>query len=207
LQTLFDAPTFTSGETDDTTTAAALFWMPLIALYSGARQEELAQLRVADFHVAEGLGTYYEIHDRDENRNVKNSESVRNVPVHPALRKLGLLRYVDSLREAGETLLFPKLTARKNGERAPAVSHAFGRLCDELGLTDDGLVFHSLRHTFITYARESRVGDDVRRAITGHAEGDVHGDYGEHTLRELFDVMKRYRVPDLDLSKVRNPFG
>lgn len=196
LRTLCTHQSFTSRERGE----PALYWLPLMSLYSGARLEELGQLRLADFHMAHGLGVYFEISGRV--RDVKNPQSVRAVPVHPLLVRLGLLDYLKAQRKAGVEFLFPNLKPRKHGERTQALSHAFGRLLDKVDLSDPALDFHSLRHTFITYARESGIGDDVRRALTGHDAGDVHEGYGAHTLHERFAAIKRYRVPGLSLRRV-----
>jgi integrase len=203
LATLFAHPVFTAGERGDATTGDALFWTPLLSLYSGARLGELAQLRVEDFKRDPDHGWYYEIHERGEGMHVKNVHSTRVVPVHHELERLGLLDYVEQVRSSGELRVFPKLTKRANGQDG-ALSAAVNRMIDATGLTDPAIVFHSFRHTFITLAREAEIQGDVLREIVGH-EGakDVHVGYGDFPLSVKATAMRKVRVRGLDLSRVR----
>lgn len=77
-------------------------WLAVIALYTGARMEEIGQLRVTDYRMRDGI-TYFAIttteygDDCDANSPAKSLKTVgseREIPVHPALIKLGLTRHV-----------------------------------------------------------------------------------------------------------------
>jgi integrase len=206
LATLLAHPYFTEGQTDRGAAGAALFWMTLMSLHSGARAEELGQLRVTDFHEAPSLGWYYEIHERVEGNSTKNDESKRIVPVHPTLVGLGLLRYVDTMKERNAEWLFPLLKDRTDMRgRSAALSTKFGRVMDAVGLTDPSLVFHSLRHTFRTFALESGITGDVGRAIMGHEDGDVHSDYGSVSVKARFAAMQTYRIEGLAMEAIKPP--
>jgi integrase len=208
LQRLFALPVFTEGATCAPHGAGpragghALYWLPLIALYSGARLHELAQLRVSDFREHPAHGPYFEIHERAEGSSVKTAASSREVPVHPMLVELGLLRYVRSLPAAG--MVFPELPVGDDGAvRTDPMSKALNRLLGRAGLTDPSLVFHSFRHTFATVGRECGIRGGTLRALMGHDSADVHDDYGEVTLRDRAAAIASYRVDGLDLSSVR----
>ncbi len=56
------------------------FWLPLIAVFSGMRQEEICQLHVEDIRQDEGVW-FIDINDRPP-RKLKNATAVRRVPVH-----------------------------------------------------------------------------------------------------------------------------
>jgi len=58
-------------------------WIPLIALYSGGRLEEVAGLRVKDIRTDDGV-TFFAFEPHSE-RGLKTDSSRRNVPVHPEL--------------------------------------------------------------------------------------------------------------------------
>src|SRR5207249_331618 len=77
---------------------AANYWLPYLALYTGARLEELAQLRVVDVKIEDGIA-YLDIHGLD-GRRVKTRSPERKVPLHPELLRIGLLRYVEEQRAA-----------------------------------------------------------------------------------------------------------
>lgn len=66
-------------------------WLPLIALYSAARVEEVAGLRVSDLRAEEGI--YCLVFEPHDARRLKTVSSRRRVAVHPELVRLGLMEY------------------------------------------------------------------------------------------------------------------
>jgi integrase len=78
-------------------TMAHARWAPLIALYTGARVGEIAQLYLRDFIVEDGHPCIRIDADND-GQTVKTESSRRLVPLHPVLIELGLLDYVENLR-------------------------------------------------------------------------------------------------------------
>ena len=90
---------------------SANHWLPYLALYTGARLEELGQLRTAD--VREQDGVVYLAIEPGDGKRVKTRSSKRRVPVHPALVKLDFLAFVEGQRADGQTRLFPELKGTK----------------------------------------------------------------------------------------------
>jgi hypothetical protein len=82
LQQLFDPKVFTPK-------LAHHFWPPLIALFTGGRRREIAQLLLDDFFVADGLHAMSINMDGDESQSLKTVAAKRVIPVHPELIKLG----------------------------------------------------------------------------------------------------------------------
>lgn len=60
----------------------------------------------------------------------------------------GFLDYVDSVKKAGKTQLFPHLKPSKNGY-SKNCSRRFGQYLDKLNIKHERKVFQSLRVTFI----------------------------------------------------------
>ena len=85
----------------------AFYWIPLLIYYTGARREEICKLRPADFRDADGI-PFIQI-DETETGRVKNDGSVRPIPLHRELIRLGLLGYVEQCRARGWDVLFPEL--------------------------------------------------------------------------------------------------
>ncbi len=92
------------------------YWMPLLGLFTGGRGNELAYLFKEDIRKHPDNGIWYifirknpEIAKRAKSRN-----SVRSIPVHPQLKKLGFLKYVDSLKDGSR--LFPELKEDKRNK-------------------------------------------------------------------------------------------
>ena len=83
------------------------YWVPLVALYSGARLEEICQLEVRDIRKV-GDVWCFDINDRGD-KAVKTDAGKRLVPLHPQLIALGFLEYWETMKREGEKRLFPNL--------------------------------------------------------------------------------------------------
>jgi integrase len=159
-------------------TTPASHWLPFLALYTGARLEELGQLRTADVRREDGVD--FIAIEAGEGRRVKNPSSQRRVPLHPELLRLGFLDYVGRQRDAGATRLFPDLKAPAGRPLTAPWSKWWGRHARKhCGIQDKRKVFHSLRHAFIDAARLV-MEEEHRNAITGHASASVGRGYGTH---------------------------
>src|SRR4029453_7372901 len=69
-------------------TSPARFWVPLLALYTGARRGELAQLLVRDVREEEGV-LVLNLNDDGHGKSLKTEASRRRVPVHSQVIELG----------------------------------------------------------------------------------------------------------------------
>jgi integrase len=147
------------------------YWLPLLGRVTGARLEELCQLRVEDFIEQQGIPCI-RIDDRREGQNLKNSSSRRTLPLHPVLIELGVLKHVEAVRNSGVDRLFPELDAVR-GKLGHAPSKWFGRYKTKLGITDPRKTFHSFRHTLIDDLRDAGVQDSLIKRIAGHEDGAV----------------------------------
>lgn len=144
------------------------YWLPLIAVFSGLRQEEIAQLHLEDIRKVDGH-LVFDINARPP-RKLKNRNAVRKVPVHSTLLRLGLLEHIKSVRDAEATLLFPNLKPGGADERlGHAFSKWFTRYRKDVGLYRKGLDFHSLRHTTTTMMQRAGVPIAAIDELTGHA--------------------------------------
>src|SRR5690606_39458165 len=85
LHRIFHSPIYTAGLRPRGGGIEAAFWLPLLALFTGARVEELAQLTTADLMHARGLGHYLNISDEAEHAKLKNASSRRRIPLHATL--------------------------------------------------------------------------------------------------------------------------
>src|SRR5208282_2935679 len=119
-------------------------------------------------------------------KRLKTKQSARAVPIHPQLTEVGFLRVVASQAKARgkDAWLFPEIAPGTTGTRA--FSKWFGRYIGEHGVTDTAKVFHSFRHNFTDALRAAGVGEDVSRALVGHAQGGVHGRYGAKDMAARF---------------------
>jgi integrase len=91
LQTIFNAPLFTERKLPVGAKGEAGIWLPLLALFAGARQAEYADLRVSDIR-EDGdarVPLMWFTRDTKAGRRLKTKSSERVVPVHPQLIEIG----------------------------------------------------------------------------------------------------------------------
>jgi integrase len=206
LQLIFDSPVFCEGwRPKRARCGESIRWLPILGAFTGAREEELGQLRVSDIAKVEGLGWFIRITDEHPGQVLKTQSSRRRVPVHPELIRCGLLDYADRQRALGHDWLFDQLTPDRMKKRTGSFSKLFMRyLRKQLKITDSTRTFHSFRHGFKDACRENSVPLPVHDSFTGHVGEGSGKKYGgvEYPLAALFQEMKKVRYPGLDLSRL-----
>jgi integrase len=214
LSVLFGSPIYLQGARPKGGKGEAAFWMPLLALFSGARLNELAPICVDDVKADPSSGVRFMtvIEDEDVGRRLKTENSVRAFPIHPELVRIGFLEFVNQRRIAGgpSARLFPQLTPGSKGGFGEAFSKWFGRYKRSLGIDNKNSVFHSFRHGFKDALRAAGVNEDVNDALTGHGgDNTVARRYGWDDMVRRFGfatlnaAVEKAQYPDLDLSALR----
>lgn len=109
-------------------------WLPTIALFTGARVNEICQLNPqCDISLDERSGIWFfsftEETDTDARvtKSIKNAVSMRRVPIHSRLLAPGLLDYVAAQKAARHKLLFPEWKPSR-GRASPAAEKWFGQV-------------------------------------------------------------------------------
>ncbi len=149
-------------------------WPALIAMFTGMRLNEVAQLEVQDVDYTDGVWLINVTPDGDDHKRLKNSSSKRRVPVHRWLKECGFLHFHRSQADSGQARLFPDLTySPQNGYGRNAGRWFNKRFLKEVGLGGQGLVFHCLRHTMITRLAQAGVEEPMVKAIVGHSQTGV----------------------------------
>jgi len=157
-------------------------WLPIVALFTGARLEEIGQLDVADVMEENGVKFLFIHADQSTERRLKNKSSRRKVPIHPRLEELGFLEFVELRRKQGAVKLFSTLKemggARKD-KRTDAFSKWWRRYTEEIGVkTGKQKTFHSFRHTSKRALRNAGVDPSLADAIHGHTNKSISAHYG-----------------------------
>jgi integrase len=171
-------------------------WVPLVALYSGMRLEEICQLVPADVHEVDGIPLFDLL-----NKDLKTVSSPRLVPVHPVLVDLGLLEYVKTVPVSCN--LWGLKVYRGN----------FGKLYGKQygnwlrkHITKDALkVFHSFRHNVADALKLAEVREPLAKQVMGHSNGDITtGRYGsKYPPSAVLEAVKQITY-DIDLSRLQN---
>jgi hypothetical protein len=209
LRALFACPVFSSGDRPIGGAGEAAKWLPLLALFTGARLEELACLEATDIKNANGIEFihFQRCSDDGHMRHLKNRYAPRKVPIHSVLLRLGFLDFVAAGREIAERRLFPRLTSAREKQSA-AFSKWYSRYSRQF-VPDDKKSFHSFRHTVKRELRTARIEKALRDAVMGHAHTDEAERYGldedgqGFELTALRDAVEAIRYDGLDLSAVR----
>lgn len=174
--------------------ALAQRWVPWICAYTGARVNEITQLRAEDVTKARGIWT---IRITPEAGSTKNGEA-RIVALHPHLVEQGFPEVVKG--KQGPIFFDPK--RYRNGlagnPQSKKVGEHLARWVRAVGVSDPNVQpNHGWRHRFKTQARLANMDPEIRDAIQGHTprtEGEGYGDtFPEVALRELAKL-SRYRV-------------
>lgn len=189
LRLIFSAPWFSSGKGtlgkngEYTNFRPFHFWLPLLALYSGGRLNELSQLHLKDICCTTAGRWYIDFNltgsgkiDEPDKR-LKTVNSIRKVPLHPELARLGLPEYAQALAGAGYDRLFPELRFDRIKGYGKAAGGWFNEkfLGNSLKIPRDGnQTFHSFRHNFISglYGLNPPLGEFVINQISGHERGE-----------------------------------
>lgn len=171
----------------------SLFWVPLIALYSGMRREEVCQLRLNDLARLNDVWVFRIRPSSDT--GVKTRESIRDVPVHDALIDIGLLEYHRRMK--GGVRLFPELLPNPDGIYGDGFGKKIGRYIKRFIDAKNEVVFHSLRHEFITTLEDEYGASpaDVHRIVGHELTGVVHAGYlGKRKLLDLKNCINRIKA-------------
>lgn len=145
------------------------YWIPLVALYTGARLSEICQLEVKNIQEIDGLAVI-KITDSGEDQRVKSDAGHRLIPIHSKLIELGFMNYVQA--QSG-TSLWSDLP-RRNGRAGGFFSQYFSDLRNRLAIPAD-IVFHSFRHTFRSALADKGISELVIDRLLGH---EISGSVG-----------------------------
>ena len=191
LQTLFGQPLFQEYQLPKDWRAGsdAAYWIPLLGLYTGARLSELAQLKANDIKVFEGLPTI-SITNLGVNQQLKTSASIRTIPIHSELIRLGFFEYTSNIKAQEMESLWPKLSQRKN-KPGGYFSNWFGEYRASIGLLGYP-DFHCFRHTVRSQLGEAEVPEHVIDSILGHEIKGSTGTkiYTHRTLKTLKNAIE-----------------
>jgi hypothetical protein len=210
------SPVYAQGDRPLSGGDEAAFWLPLLALLTGARLNELAPLTASDItsDEATGIVSIKIKEELEQGRRLKTEGSARIVPVHSELIRIGFRRFTqETERSSGpEGRLFPLLKPGSKDGFGEAWSKWFGRYKRGLGITNKASVFHSFRHGFKDALRRARVSEDVNDALTGHSAATIGRSYGAKDmvrrfgLETLAEAVNKIAYPGLDLSHIEwNP--
>lgn len=215
LDKIFHAPLYTGCQNDENgynkpgpkVIRRGRFWVPLISLWTGMRLNEICQLHVADVTIKDGVDIILiQTNDNtdesgDEEKRVKTEAGIRFVPIHPMLKRIGFLDFVEKRRQSKDKRLFPEIKPGPRGDLAHGMSKWFGRFLESIDARKSRTAFHSFRHLYRDALREAELPIAAALQLGGWSRGTTDEDYGIGLKAEtLYKHICKISFPDLDLS-------
>lgn len=185
----------------------ANYWIPVLSLFHGFRLGEICELEISDLtksHDYDWINIQLDS-STGQRKHLKTESSKRVIPLHPDVKRLGFLDYVEMIRKSDNQLLFPTIKTTPTKRKSDYFSKTFSRLRDKVFKDRPMLSFHSLRHTFRTEISE-KTNDEVGvRLLGGWAMpkdasfGYFHGYSEEEKIR----LIEKIDYEGLDLKNLR----
>ena len=135
-----------------------LYYITMIAAYSGMRINEIVQLRARDI-VQHNNVLCFSI-NREDGKSTKNINSIRLVPVHSKLIELGLMEFVKQRASANKSIF--KVSNKDFSEIFRS------QIQRKLISSDKQKTFYSFRHYFIDTLVQQEVEPNIIAQIIGH---------------------------------------
>jgi len=189
------------------------FWVPMIALFTGARLEEICQLYIQDVVCIDGVWQFRITREdsigEGKKVRIKTKSSERSVPIHSQLLSMGFIDYFEEIRDTGGQRLFPELSNKNQKQKYSfSVTKWFGDTLSQQIKYDrgSGYCFHSFRKNVIQNLQQlTDIPREVRKAVVGHSKGggDAHEDYERaYDARVLDPILGRLEYPQLDFEGI-----
>lgn len=176
-----------------------IFWSVILGIFTGARAEELAQLKISDIKKS-GEIFYINITDNIiDNQHVKNEASKRKTPLCNKIIEIGFLNYVKSRMMLKKETLFD-LKINEDGKRnefQKSFNNDIKIYVKENypNLPNYKFSFHGLRAHFVSaFLREDWESKEKLiqlKKLIGHTSEDIHKDI----------TITHYDRDEIELSK------
>lgn len=186
------------------------WWLPLLAVYHGARLEELCRLTGNDVSELGGIHVM-----RIRGPHLKNKASERDVPIHSAIIKLGFL---ELAQRAGDGLLFPRMIAGGPDDKLGYdYSQHFSEYRKKVGVYKERMDFHSFRHLVTTRllrtekvlmvdeitghdSKQRKEAKDKRRAEETDSTTIIY--FHGHELQQRQEAIEKLHYPEINLDQI-----
>ncbi len=181
----------------------AYWWLPVIAIYTGMRLEEICQLQCGDLK-SEGDIQYLDL-EAGAGKRLKTASSARQVPIHAVLIDLGFLTLFQGKKPTDR--IFPELTRGGVDQKLGYdYSADFATYRRKTGTYEEWKDYHSFRHTFVSAMMKLTNGNAVLTgSIVGHGSASQTEDYTHIQLDAKSEVMALLEYNGLDLAHLKKP--
>ncbi len=169
-------------------------WIPWLCAYTGARVNEMTQLRKEDVRKHQGI---WVVHITPEAGSTKDYNA-RDVPLHDHLIEQGFLAFVEGKPDG--PMFYDRKRGRNGAQNPPNVrmGQKLAEWVRAVGVKDPNVQpNHAWRHRFKTVGRSLEIEGARLDVMQGHAldtEGNKYGRFLPKTLKVEIDKFPRFEV-------------
>lgn len=171
-------------------------WIPWICAYTGARVNEISQIRYDDIYKINGVWVFRITPDA----GTVKSNVARIIPIHDHLIDQGI---INALKVKDGPIFYDPALRRNTDGNVRYTKKVGERLRDwirsSVGINDPHVQpNHGWRHTFKTLSLEVGISERVADFIQGHAPKTVGQSYGSVSLPVLVSAISK--IPRFEIS-------
>jgi integrase len=172
------------------------YWGTLLALISGCRSSEITTLEIQHIKKNSAGIQYLTI------RNSKTDAGIREVPISKTFFELGFDKFIE-----GKVGPIFKYQSRAGKGAGNAIGKKFSRHLEEIKITRDKLVFHSLRKFCNDFLLKNKVPIEARSQLIGHEIDSVNVQVyaNKLSIEELAEIANPIQNKILQLVKINLP--
>lgn len=202
LKAIFNKPVIHKNDR-----SSVYFWVPLLALHTGARRNELCQLQPHDIIKVDEDGGRWCINitsdpggrrsPREGAKTTKNAGSKRIIPVHSTLLRLGFLDLVEKSRGNRNGRIFRELSFTPVNKWSGKFDKTFHRRLDDAIVRSHAGTrksFHSFRHYVTDRLKDAEIDPGVIDALLGWTTEERNV-----AMRDYYGNRKNERSPFMSL--------
>lgn len=138
------------------------YWVPLLALHTGMRPNEICQLCTSDI-VSINSVDCIEVKSEEENQHLKTPNATRRIPIHSNLVNIGFIRFVNDMKKYHQNKngrLFPMIKSKKEDISEKTCEWYRMHFREKIGVPKT-ITLYSYRHHFKNLISDLNLSDDL----------------------------------------------
>ena len=177
-----------------------LFWICVIALFTGARRNAASTLQYKDIVEKEGLDCIHFTEEGSKIKHLKNEASTRFVPIHDQLRELGFIDFIKrrkrQLKAQDLDFIFPKCQTKAGNYSDKLIVRTLTQFLVKIKVKStmkDGYDFHSFRKNASLATQAAGLSEVFINDIIGwEGKTTMTHSYSNHTLTQIKEQMDKF---------------
>ncbi|MBP3615918.1 MAG: tyrosine-type recombinase/integrase [Alphaproteobacteria bacterium] len=173
-----------------------LFWICLVALFTGARANAATTLQYGDIIVKDGMYCF-EFKENHAIKHLKNDASERIVPIHKQLLDLGFVEYFEfkKIKESkkNDDFILSKILTSGGEYNNKYLDRYLFKFFKEIGVKDKGYDFHSFRKNASLALQSAGLIPTIINAIIGWEGKDtMEQSYSNFSLKQIKEEYEKF---------------